>query len=153
MHRSLRFALPLMAAVALAAPGFAAAPDSTPAVPQAAPTAPAENGVRDVFHRDIPNVPGKALVAAEVNYAPGEKSGAHRHEKSSFIMAYVVSGAIRSQVEGEPAKVYKAGETWYENPGAHHIVSENASATEPAKLLAVFVIDRDHGPLTVMDKQ
>ncbi|QKM50724.1 hypothetical protein B7760_04789 [Burkholderia glumae] len=36
-------------------------------------------------------------------------------------------------------------------PGAHHVTSRNASATEPAKLLAVFVVDSDHRALTVND--
>lgn len=67
-------------------------------------------------------------------------------------MAYVVSGWIRSQVEGEPVHVYKAGQIWYENRGAHHVVSENASQTEPAKLLAVFVVDTKYGALTTFDK-
>jgi quercetin dioxygenase-like cupin family protein len=66
-------------------------------------------------------------------------------------MAYVISGAIRSQLEGEPARVYHAGETWSEAPGAHHTVSENVSATEPAELLAVFLLDTGDGPLTTDD--
>lgn len=51
-----------------------------------------------------------------VSYPPGAKSGAHHHAKSAFIMAYVISGAIRSQVEGEPVRVYHPGETWSEAP-------------------------------------
>ena len=66
-------------------------------------------------------------------------------------MAYVVSGAIVSQVEGQPEKTDRAGETWYENPGDHHVVSKNASATEPAKMLAVFVVDSDDKTLTTAD--
>ena len=66
-------------------------------------------------------------------------------------MAYVISGAIRSQLEGEPARVYHAGETWSEGPGAHHTISENASATESAELLAVFLVDTGDGPLTTDD--
>jgi quercetin dioxygenase-like cupin family protein len=107
--------------------------------------------VRPVFNQPA-NVPGKSLEAVTVNYPPGAKSGPHRHAKSAFIMAYVISGAIRSQVEGEPARVYGAGETWSEAPGAHHTISENASATEPAELLAVFLVDTGDGPLTTDDK-
>jgi quercetin dioxygenase-like cupin family protein len=66
-------------------------------------------------------------------------------------MAYVISGAIRSQVEGEPARVFHAGETWSEAPGAHHAISENASATEPAVLLAVFLVETGDLPLTTDD--
>ncbi|OBG57802.1 MULTISPECIES: cupin domain-containing protein [Mycobacterium] len=106
--------------------------------------------VRTVFNQPT-NVPGKSLQAVTVSYPPGAKSGAHHHAKSAFIMAYVISGAIRSQVEGEPARVYHAGETWREAPGAHHTISENASATEPAELLAVFLLDTGDGPLTTDD--
>jgi quercetin dioxygenase-like cupin family protein len=106
--------------------------------------------VRPVFNQPT-NVPGKSLEAVAVSYPPGAKSGAHHHAKSAFIMAYVISGAIRSQVEGEPERVYHAGETWSEAPGAHHTISENASATEPAELLAVFLLDTGDGPLTTDD--
>ena len=106
--------------------------------------------VRPVFDQPT-NVSGKSLQAVTVSYPPGAKSASHHHAKSAFIMAYVISGAIRSQLEGEPARVYHAGETWSEAPGAHHTISENASATEPAELLAVFLLDTGDGPLTADD--
>ena len=116
-----------------------------------APQNPDQNPVvRTVFGQPT-NVSGKSLEAVTVSYPPGAKSGAHRHAKSAFIMAYVISGAVRSQLEGEPAHVYHAGETWIEAPGAHHTISENASATEPAELLAVFLLDTGDGPLTTDD--
>jgi quercetin dioxygenase-like cupin family protein len=106
--------------------------------------------VRTVFAQPT-NVPGKSLETVTVSYPPGGKSAPHHHAKSAFIMAYVISGAIRSQLEGEPARVYHAGETWSEAPGAHHTISENASATEPAELLAVFLLDTGDSPLTIDD--
>src|ERR1700754_5152468 len=106
--------------------------------------------VRSVFDQPS-DVPGKSLQAVTVSYPPGAKSAPHHHAKSAFIMAYVISGAIRSQLEGQPARVYQAGETWSEAPGAHHTISENASATEPAELLAVFLLDTEDGPLTTDD--
>jgi quercetin dioxygenase-like cupin family protein len=106
--------------------------------------------VRPVFDQPT-NVPGKSLQAVTVSYPPGARSAAHHHANSAFIMAYVISGAVRSQLEGEPARVYHAGETWSEAPGAHHTISENASATEPAELLAVFLLDTGDGPLTTDD--
>lgn len=105
------------------------------------------------FEQPITNIPGKSLIAVEVDYPPGGKTPAHHHAKSAFIMGYVISGAIRSKVAGQPEKVYHAGETFYEKPGADHMISANASASKPAKLLAVFVVDTDHGPLTTLDKQ
>ncbi|MGF6711039.1 quercetin dioxygenase-like cupin family protein [Luteibacter sp. W1I16] len=100
------------------------------------------------FSRAIPNIPGKSLVAVEVAYPPGSASAPHTHAKSAFIYAYVVSGAIESQVDNGPARVYHAGESFYEAPGAEHRMSRNASATAPAKLLAVFVVDSGDTPLT-----
>jgi quercetin dioxygenase-like cupin family protein len=104
------------------------------------------------FERAIPNIPGKSLVAVVVDYAPGGASHPHTHAKSAFIYAYVVSGAVESQVTDGPKRVYHAGQSLYELPGAHHAVSRNASATEPAKLLAVFVVDTDDKALTTPDK-
>ena len=89
--------------------------------------------VKPVFQRAIPNIQGKNLVAVVVNYPPGAKSPAHHHAKSAFIYAYVLTGAIRSVVGTEPAKVYQAGESFHEDPGTHHRVSENASETNPAE--------------------
>jgi quercetin dioxygenase-like cupin family protein len=69
----------------------------------------------------------------------------------TFIYAYVVSGAIRSQVDNESAKIYRAGESFFEMPGVHHRIGENASYSEPARLLAVFVVDPAETTLTIPD--
>ncbi len=96
----------------------------------------------------LPNIPGKSLVAVEVTYPPGGASSAHTHARSAFIYAHVVSGQIESKVNDEPARVYKAGESFQELPGSLHAVSRNASKTEPAKLLAVFIVDTGEVDLT-----
>lgn len=137
-----RILLATLSAVVMLAPVACAEP---------APQNPGENPtVRKVFDQPT-NIPGKSLISVTVSYPPGTKSEAHHHAKSAFIMAYVISGAIRSQVDEEPARVYHAGETWHEAPGAHHTIGENASTTEPAELLAVFLLDTGDGPLTVDD--
>jgi quercetin dioxygenase-like cupin family protein len=110
------------------------------------------DSVRPNFSHAIPNIPGKSLVAVEVSYPPGGASSSHHHAHSAFIYAYVVSGSIVSQVKGQPAHTYNAGESFYEAPGAYHLVSRNASQTEPAKLLAVFVVDTSDTALTTKDK-
>jgi quercetin dioxygenase-like cupin family protein len=109
--------------------------------------------VKTVFEHVIPSAEGKRMVAVVVTYPPGAKSPAHHHARSAFIYAYVLSGAIRSQVGDEPAKVYQVGEGFYEVPGSHHGISENASDREPASLLAVFVVDSKDDPLTVPDQK
>ncbi|MGE5524093.1 MAG: cupin domain-containing protein [Rhodospirillaceae bacterium] len=100
------------------------------------------------FEAAIPNIPGKSLIALEVDYAPGAFSPPHTHAKSAFIYAYVISGAIESKVNNGEAHIYRAGESWSEAPGALHAISRNASKTEPAKLLAVFVLDTNDKTLT-----
>lgn len=106
--------------------------------------------IKPVAAQQLPNVPGKTISAILVSYAPGGKSGAHHHAGS--VLAYVLSGEIRSENSATgPAKVYKAGESFFEPPGSEHLVSENASASEPASLLAIFVAD-DGAQLTTFDK-
>ena len=107
-----------------------------------------EETVKPNFKSPIPNLPGKSLVAVEVEYPPGAASRPHAHAKSAFIYAYVVSGAIESQVNDGAKRVYRAGESFFEEPGSTHPVSRNASKSEPAKLLAVFVVDSDDAKLT-----
>ena len=109
--------------------------------------------VNTVFEQAISNIPGKSLVAVVVTDGPGGKSPSHRHAGSAFVYAHVLSGAIRSQVDDEPARVYRAGEGFHELPGSQHRVSENASAREPASLLAVFVVDSQDTTLTVSDQE
>jgi quercetin dioxygenase-like cupin family protein len=104
-----------------------------------APAGAAGDAARPVFSRALPNVPGKALTAVVVDYAPGAKSVSHRH--AGVVFAYVVSGAVRSQLDGGETRVYRAGESFFEDVGTRHTISENASDTEPARLLAVFVAD------------
>jgi quercetin dioxygenase-like cupin family protein len=109
--------------------------------------------VKTNFSHRIPNIPGKSLVAVEVSYPPGGASPPHHHSDSAFIYAYVVSGQIASQAEGQPEHIYHAGECWYEMPGSHHLIGRNASNTEPAKLLAVFVADTGDNALTIPDHE
>jgi quercetin dioxygenase-like cupin family protein len=101
-----------------------------------------------VYDHVLPNVPGKSIKGVLVEYAPGGSTPAHTHAKSAFIYATVLRGAIRSQVNDGPAKIYKAGENFTELPGDVHAVSANASSTEPAQLLAVFVVDTNETELT-----
>ncbi len=101
-----------------------------------------------VYDQALPNVPGKSIRGVLVEYGPGGSSEAHTHPSSAFIYATVLEGAVLSQVNDGPVTTYKAGESFSENPGDRHGVSANASQTEPARLLAVFVVDTDQKQLT-----
>ncbi|MER8658815.1 cupin domain-containing protein [Mesorhizobium sp. M0847] len=108
--------------------------------------------VKLVYDQALPNVPGKSMKAVLVEYASGGTSPAHTHPKSAFIYATVLEGAIRSQVNDGPVKTYRAGESFSEFPGDRHAVSENASKTERARLLAIFVVDTNEKNLTTYPK-
>lgn len=101
-----------------------------------------------VFDHVLRNAPGKSMRGVLVEYGPGGSSPAHTHAASAFIYATVLEGAIRSKVNDGAEKTYKKGENFFELPGDRHSVSANASATEPAKLLAVFVVDTKETVLT-----
>jgi quercetin dioxygenase-like cupin family protein len=62
----------------------------------------------------------------------------------------VLGGAIRIKLSDEPTRTCREGECWFEEPNTHHLLAENNSTTEPAKLLAVFISNRED-PLKVDD--
>lgn len=140
-------AVKIAAAFAVTAISLAAAPQAA----HAADATPVRESIAPAFAEALPNVPGKTITALVVDYPPAGKSIPHRHGQS-FVIGYVLSGAIRSGINGGEAHVYHAGEHWTENPGVHHTVSENASSTEPAKLLAIFVADDSDRNLVTWDK-
>jgi len=102
-----------------------------------------------VYQHELPNVPGKSIKGVLVEYGPGGYSACHTHPKSAFIYATVLEGAMRSQVNDGSVTTYKAGQSFSELPGDRHGVSANASETQPAKLLAVFVVDTNETELTI----
>lgn len=117
------------------------------ATPLAAQT-PAPNAakIRPVIAQTLPRLDGSHLTQRilEISYDPGGTSQAHSH--ACPVTGYVIDGALRFQVKGEPETVYRAGDSFYEAPNGVHAVSANASQTEPVRFLAIFTCDRD-GPL------
>jgi quercetin dioxygenase-like cupin family protein len=100
-----------------------------------------------VYDHVLPNVPGKSMKGVLVKYGPGVATVGHIHPKSAFIYATVLEGAIRTSVNDGPIVTYRAGQNFSEFPGDRHTLDENASKTEPAKLLAVFVVNTDEKEL------
>jgi quercetin dioxygenase-like cupin family protein len=95
--------------------------------------------VNTLMNRAAPDLSleGASITVAEVAYPPGGASARHQH--GGFVVAYVLEGAIRSQVSGQPEQTFTKGQVFYEPPGGIHAVSRNASTSEPARLLAVLV--------------
>lgn len=97
------------------------------------------NTVKQISCEKLPHVPGKSLTTLMVEFPPGAYTPKHRHGGS--VTAYVLKGTLRSQLDFGPIGTFKPGDTWFEPPGTIHTFIENASATEPAELLAIFVAD------------
>ncbi len=94
--------------------------------------------VTPLFSAPLPDVPGETLTSMLVSFPPAAQAVPHRHG-DAFVYAYVLDGSVRSQLDGQPPQVFHRGENWSEPPGAHHVLTENVSATEQARLLVVFV--------------
>jgi quercetin dioxygenase-like cupin family protein len=123
---------------------FAMAGNPTQAnLPAGAPRSVAKERARIALSQSLPKLDGNHLkaTAVEVTYGPGESSQPHSHPCA--VIGYVVEGLLRTQVKGEPQAICKPGETFYEAPNGIHVISANASQTEPARFIAFFVCDRD----------
>jgi quercetin dioxygenase-like cupin family protein len=113
------------------------------------PTGSALDKVEPIGSYALPNVPGKRVTIVRVFYGPGGFTRPHRHAGS--VTAYITKGEIRSQLGGGPVEVFKVGQSFFEPPGSTHMVSANASNTEPAELVAVFVADEGAQLTTFLD--
>jgi quercetin dioxygenase-like cupin family protein len=117
----------------------AAMPDGTAAAQQQATSHAATR--RDVIKQELPGEPLRDISLIEVTYPPATGSPPHVH--ANGVMAFVVSGAIVSKVGDGAEQTFHAGDAWWEPPGAIHRVSRNASSTEPAILLAIYVAPKN----------
>jgi quercetin dioxygenase-like cupin family protein len=106
----------------------------------------AEDSVSVLMKERLADMTGKEGTVITVDYAPGAASDQHFHPGSVF--AYVLEGAVVSQLGGEQPVTYTKGQSWYESPKKPHVVSKNASKTKPAKLL-VFLLSQESESLVV----
>jgi len=92
----------------------------------------------DVFEHGLPTLTmdGWQVSAAEVTTEPGPGSQPHRHP--GFVLGYVLEGDLRFQVAGEPERIIRAGQMFYEAPGSVHTVGASASSTKPVRFLAMI---------------
>jgi quercetin dioxygenase-like cupin family protein len=102
-------------------------------------SASSQDVVEPITSHALPNVAGKRVTVVRVFYGPGGFTPPHFH--SGSVTAYITKGEIRSQLGGGPVETFKVGQSFFEPPGSTHLVSANASNTEPAELIAIFVAD------------
>jgi quercetin dioxygenase-like cupin family protein len=108
---------------------------------QVQPEAQAARGpeVTQLMSKNLPDFPGKEGVMITVEYPPGGSDAIHRHNADVFV--YVLEGSIVVQLRGGEETTLTPGQTFYEGPDDVHVLSRNASATEPAKFVVFFVKD------------
>ena len=95
-----------------------------------------------IFQQDLPDfaMKGWSVTAVEVKYAPGQASTSHRHP--GFVLGYILEGEIEFQLAGQTKTTYGVGQMFYEPPGAAHLVSGNARAVKPARMLAMVFAEK-----------
>ena len=92
-----------------------------------------------LISKSLPDVPGKEGVIITVEYPPGGSTPIHRHSADVFV--YVLEGSLVMQLRGGEETTLTPGQTFHEGPNDVHVVSRNASTTEPAKFVVFFVKD------------
>ena len=106
--------------------------------------------VTPLMKQAIPEYPGHEVTMITLDIPPGGGSGPHRHP-GHHTFGYVLDGAYKIKVENGPERVLHKGESFYEAPGQLHAVSQNASTTEPAKVLVLQLMESGK-PTTVPEK-
>ena len=102
--------------------------------------------VGQVLNMALPELPdNQEMLVVEVSLEPGQESRPHRHNAHVFV--YVLEGQVNMQVEGGELMTLSPGEMFYENPDDIHMVSRNASNSEPAKFL-VHILKTAGVPVT-----
>ncbi|MEW2508313.1 cupin domain-containing protein [Amycolatopsis sp. NPDC047767] len=121
-------------------PAPATTPTATTAPMPATASQPPTETLTPLLQQALPNVQGKTFTSVIVTLPPGARAAPHRHG-DAFVYAYVLDGTVRSQLEGQPISTFHPGQNWIEQPGAHHVLTENTSSSAQARLLVVFVAD------------
>ncbi|MGW3463295.1 cupin domain-containing protein [Streptomyces olivaceoviridis] len=121
-------------------PALAERPTPGAASPAAMTSTRPTETLKPLLQQALPQVKGKTFTSLIVDFPPNARALPHRHGQA-FVYAYVLEGTVRSRLEGEPARTYHPGGNWVEEPGAHHVLTENTSPTRRARLLVVFVSD------------
>ena len=106
-------------------------------------------GVKPLAVREIAEkLDGKeaTATAVEVTLEPGQAGDSHRHPGPAF--GYVLEGEYEWAIDDQPAKVLKAGETFYEPGGCLHRVSRNPGKVK-MRMLAWVLHPRDAKDLVI----
>jgi quercetin dioxygenase-like cupin family protein len=116
----------------------------TPSVAQ-----PAAGGVRQILSQPLADLPGREVRMSLLDRGPGNSSSPHRHP-GHHTFGYVMEGTYEFAIDGQPPRLLKAGDAFYEPPSAIHSTSRNPSTDQGLKILVFMVADRKN-PSTVAE--
>jgi quercetin dioxygenase-like cupin family protein len=104
--------------------------------------------VHMLSQQPLAGVPGTDVTVFTVEYPPGGSTPPHEHPGTTY--AYVLEGAVVSQLNDGPVQTFTKGQMWMEHPHDRHMVSKNASTTEPAKFLVWMIAPHGAQLLTLI---
>jgi quercetin dioxygenase-like cupin family protein len=148
MFKMVRGSIASYAVVAAAACGLsalAAWQGATLVTPSAAQPPPP--GVQQILSQPLSDLPGREVRVTLIDRAPGAASAPHRHP-GHHTVGYVMEGTYEFAIDRQTPRRLKAGDTFYEPPGAIHSTSRNPSPAERLKILVCMVADQKN-PTTV----
>jgi quercetin dioxygenase-like cupin family protein len=85
---------------------------------------------------EVPSI--ERVEVARLELAAGQPAGRHFHHCDVF--GYVVSGAIRFQIAGEPETTLGAGDAFHEPANREIVHFDNASGEQPATFVACYLL-------------
>ena len=98
----------------------------------------------DLQRHDL-SVPGREVIQARVEIAPGVTSPKHSHPGEEIV--YVLEGTLEYQVEGRPPVTLKAGDVLFIPAGTIHAAKNVGSGTGAE--LATYIVEKGK-PLVVV---
>jgi quercetin dioxygenase-like cupin family protein len=101
--------------------------------------------ITEIFRRDHPEQADKEIIVKRIELKPGAAAPPHIHP--GMVTGYIESGTLEFQLKGEPLKILKAGDTFFEAPGSHHMVAHNPDTTAKTVIIA-FVVNPKGAPLS-----
>jgi quercetin dioxygenase-like cupin family protein len=78
----------------------------------------------------------------KVTFPPGASTPPHTHA-GAFVAVHVLTGSVLNKMNDDPMTIKKMGDSFYEAPGCRHRISDNASQTEEASIIATLIMDTE----------
>src|SRR5438309_6185331 len=91
----------------------------------------------EVQDRDL-SIPGRHAVQARAEFEPGGAVGRHTHPGEE--LSIVLEGALVLEVDGQPARTVKAGESFFISAGVVH-AGRNAGKGK-AVVFATYIVEK-----------